>query len=152
MSKKTFDYWRPHEPPLNWHIPGRPVIRKGAGWIDDFQPAPPRLKHNKRIYRKSVPVALTYRHWICILQALHHYGHTYGDADWQTWHGEVHKVILGADSLNLGDEQPVAVKLSIEDWRTIWLQVRTACQELGDECAAWFDWLSKIMKAQIKGR
>ncbi len=65
---------------------------------------------------------------------------------------QVRRAILGVVNPNRDDKQPVAVRLSIEDWRTIWQQVRAACQELGDEWTAWFDWLSQTMITQIKGK
>lgn len=75
----------------------------------------------------------------------------HGDEQWRKWHIRVRSAMLGVVKPNQDDTQPVAVKLPIEDWRTIWQQVRTASQEFGDKWTTWFDWLSHTMIAQIKG-
>ena len=154
MSKKEYGYWRgrPNPPPLNWDTPDRQAIRKVAGSFDDLLPAQSPQADSKLNDIESVAVSLTNGHWICGLKALHCYGQAHGEEHWRKWRMQVRKAILGVVNSSRDDKQPVEVRLSIEDWRTIWLQVRTACQELDDEWTKWFDWLSHTMIAQIKGR
>jgi hypothetical protein len=146
MSKKHGRwYGRPHEPPKNWHMPEKPAIRKVTGSFDDlpFQPAP-------KDETGLVAITLTNGHWVAILKALQLYGETHGDADWQHWRLGVRSEILGTVNANRDDGQPVAVKLSLDDWRNIWQQVCTVCQQQGEEWASWFGWLSATMTKQIK--
>lgn len=154
MGKKAYSYWRgrPNPPPLNWITPNRPAIRKVAGSFDDLLPASSLQVDDKQSDIGAVAVSLTNSHWLCVLKALHRYGQMHGDEDWKKWRMEVRKAILGVVNPNRDEKQPVAVKLDIENWRTIWLQVRTGCQELGDDWIRWFDWLSHTMAEQIKGR
>ena len=159
MSKKKYGKWRgrPNEPPLNWHTPGKPVIRKVTGSLDALPPRPLRPSRPPRPPRPPtqddsnlVTITLTNDHWICLLKALYLYGQAHGDSDWRKWRMQVRRPILGAVNRSRDDSKPVAVKLSLEDWRKIWQQVRAACQDCGEEWTAWFDWLSHTMTTQIK--
>jgi hypothetical protein len=171
MGYKKYGKWygRPNKPPLNWHTPDKPVIRKVTGSLGarpnrSSRPSrPPRPRRSSRPPRLSHPphppspddrdlvaITLTNDHWICLLKALYLYGKAHGDGEWKKWRMRVRGTILGTVNPNRDDSNPVAVKLPLEDWRKIWQQVRVACQECGEEWTAWFDWLSHTMTTQIK--
>lgn len=149
MNTKKYGKWRgrPNEPPLNWNTPDRPVIRKVTGSPDDL-PSRPEPDDDTGL----VAVTLTNAHWLSMLKTPRIYGQAHGDANREKWRLQVRRAILGAVNPNTHDSQPVAVKLSLEDWREIWRQVRISCEEHGEEWIAWFSWLSHTMIKQIKGK
>jgi hypothetical protein len=174
MSKKKHGYWRgrPNEPPLNWHTPDKPVIRKVTGSLDDLSSAPStgnvRANVTKKVshsiyYLPAAPgrptprektdlitVRLPNKQWIIIFKALNFYGKTHEDATLQKWRRHVCEIILSTISSSTQDTKYPGVKLALEDWRIIWQQVCRVCQEYGDEWIAWFGWLSDEMEKQIK--
>lgn len=97
-----------------------------------------------------MPVILAKGHWIRMLQALQRYGETHGDANWRTWRMQIRREIMGAINPHREMNTLVAVSLSMDDWRTIWQQVHTACRDLGEDWPSWFGWLNRTMTKQIK--
>ena len=154
MSKKKHGNWRgrPNEPPLNWHTPGKPVIRKVSGSLADLPPVPRKRSVRPNVTKKMsrppaspgrptprgktdlITVRLPKKQWIIIFKALNFYDKTHGDASSQKWWRRVRETILDTISYNNQDAKSSAANFVLEDWRIIWKQVRIACQERGDEC------------------
>jgi hypothetical protein len=153
MSRRSRRYWsgRPNPPPLNWNQPDRPVVRSVSASPDDFPLDQPEREKREQADSQSIPVSLTCGDWFRIVEALDHYSRLHAGEEQQKWHQKARASILGVANPHYPKKEPVAVRLPIEDWRLIWLNVRTARQELGGDWPAWFGSLTKTMTAQIKG-
>ena len=146
MTEKRKWYGRPNNPPLNWHDPDNPVIRHATSDEDDIPlrvTAPPED-------RSLIAVSLKNRPWLAILDAIYEYDPHDADSTLQHWQMNIRKAILGAVNPNTDYSRPVAVKLSLEDWRKLWKCVNAVCQERGGRWPAWFKLLSEVLSNQIK--
>lgn len=143
MSKR-YGFWRgrPNEPPLNWHKPHEPVVRKVVDGDDD----------EARDTSPFKSVWLPSSQWVNILRALYLYGQKHGDPDWEEWRVDVRALILAKVDPECTHNTPIKIDFTVNNWRRIWKALKMATADENEWWQGWFEWISENMTNQIVGQ